>query len=268
MNDSSPNANQNPSRAGFPSTNFANTDMANEMASIANRLQRWTVRIEDSYGGSGSGVVWDNSGLVISNAHVVRSNRASITLSNHRVLDAIAIAREPRLDLAALQLIQTDDDLSHAIAANSDNIRVGELVLAVGNPLGIVGALNTGIVTSKARAIDSSNMHGLGHISMELPQSWIVSDVQLAPGNSGGLLADARGRVIGINTMIVNDLALAIPSNVVEKFILSLNMRADRHFHLPRRSGNRTARRSTCASADKYRNNINPRFVRSAWFVS
>lgn len=267
MNDSSQNANQNPSQAGFPFSNFANTDIANEMASIANRLQRWTVKIEDGYGGSGSGVIWNDRGLIISNAHVVRSNRATVTLSNQRVLDAIAIAREPSLDLAALQLSQTDEDLPHAIVANSDHLRVGELVLAVGNPLGMVGALNTGIVTSTVQAINNSNMHGSGYVSMEQPQSWIVSDVQLAPGNSGGLLADARGRVIGINTMIVNGLALAIPSNTVEKFLLSRNTREGDRFHLSRRSSNRSARRSTCRSANRYRNNTSG-FVRQIWFVS
>ncbi|WP_019501623.1 S1C family serine protease [Pseudanabaena sp. PCC 6802] len=266
MNDSSQNANQNSSRAGFPFADFANTDIANEMASIVDRLQHWTVKIEDGYGGSGSGVIWNDLGLIVSNAHVVRSNRATVTLSNQRVLDAVAIAREPSLDLAALQLSQTED-LPHAIVANSDNLRVGELVLAVGNPLGMVGALNTGIVTSADRAINSSHIHGSGYVSMEQP-SWILSDVQLAPGNSGGLLADARGRVIGINTMIVNGLALAIPSNTVEKFLLSLNIREGDRLHLFQRSVARSAHRSTCRSANRYRNNTTSGFVRQIWFAS
>jgi S1-C subfamily serine protease len=291
MNDTKQNRNRHPHQVNFPFANLANTNIANEMASIAERLQRCTVQIKDSYGGSGSGVVWNDRGLIISNAHVVRSRRATITLSDHRVLEAISIAREPGLDLVALHLSQTVDDLPHAIAGNSDNLRVGELVLAVGNPLGIVGALNTGIVTTTAQAIDSSNVRGLGHVSMEPTQLWIVSDVQLAPGNSGGLLADARGRVVGINTMIVNGLALAVPSNTVEKFILSLSMGETHQFNLNRRSGRRARiysgryialfnrLRTECSShppcpnrsdygyINRYRNNT-PRFVGSSWFVS
>src|SRR6202043_3608360 len=84
---------------------------------------------------------------------------------------------------------------------------VGELVLAVGNPLGFVGALSTGIIHS------AGSVSGLGM------NAWLQADVQLAPGNSGGPLADAQGRVLGINTMVAGGLALAIPSNDVSRFI-------------------------------------------------
>src|SRR6185295_6562166 len=85
-------------------------------------------------------------------------------------------------------------------AGNSSALRVGELVMAVGNPLGFVGALTTGVVHA-------------------LTRRWVHADVRLAPGNSGGPLADARGRVIGINTMIAGGLALAVPSNSVMQFL-------------------------------------------------
>jgi serine protease Do len=84
---------------------------------------------------------------------------------------------------------------------------VGELVLAVGNPLGFVGALSTGIIHA------AGSVRGLGM------SSWLQADVQLAPGNSGGPLADAQGRVLGINTMVAGGLALAIPSNDVSRFL-------------------------------------------------
>jgi serine protease Do len=86
-------------------------------------------------------------------------------------------------------------------------VRPGELAIAIGNPLGFVGALATGVIHAVGP------LRGLGR------QSWVQADVRLAPGNSGGPLADARGRVIGINTMVAGGLALAIPSNSVRDFL-------------------------------------------------
>jgi serine protease Do len=213
---------QNPTSALpslLPLLSTINSAFTNELANLATQLQQCTVQVKDSYGGSGSGVIWNIDGLVITNAHVMRSYRATVTLANNRVCDAIAIARDPQLDLAALRLDRQDvGDLPHAIAANSDCLRVGELVIAVGNPLGMVGALNTGIVTWVPYPSNFVNARSKFKCQFR-DRPWIVSDVQLAPGNSGGLLADARGRAIGINTMIVNGLALAIPSNTVETFL-------------------------------------------------
>ena len=94
------------------------------------------------------------------------------------------------------------------MAGDSSSLRAGELVIAVGNPLGFIGALTTGVV------------HGLGPIRGLSTQGWVQASIRLAPGNSGGPLADARGRVIGINTMVVSGgLGLAIPSNVVADFL-------------------------------------------------
>ncbi len=86
-------------------------------------------------------------------------------------------------------------------------MRPGELAIAIGNPLGFVGALTTGVI------------HAVGPIRGLGSHSWVQADVRLAPGNSGGPLADARGHVIGINTMVAGRLALAIPSNVVQNFL-------------------------------------------------
>src|SRR5262249_59485595 len=88
--------------------------------------------------------------------------------------------------------------LPAATPGDSSSLRVGELVIAVGNPLGFIGALTTGVVHS-----------------FPARQRWVAADVRLAPGNSGGPLADAQGRVVGINTMIAGGLALAVASNAV-----------------------------------------------------
>src|ERR1700682_3283279 len=116
-----------------------------------------------------------------------------------REFDATVKSRDPRVDLAELRIDAAN--LPAASAADSSQVRPGEIAIAIGNPLGFVGALTTGVI------------HGVGPLRRLGSQSWIQADIRLAPGNSGGPLADARGRVIGINTMVAGTLALAIPSN-------------------------------------------------------
>lgn len=181
-----------------------------ELATVAAELSRSTVQVCDAFGadkpgriGNGSGVIW-RSGLIITNAHVIHGSRATVKLSDGRVLDAVCISRDPKRDLAALKVEVSD--LPAAIIGDSATLRVGELVLAIGNPNGIKSALTTGIIHA-IKLKDASR------------SQWVMADVRLAPGNSGGPLSDARGRVIGINTMIADGLALAVPSNVVERFL-------------------------------------------------
>jgi serine protease Do len=114
-------------------------------------------------------------------------------------------SRDPRRDLAQLRIEAAN--LPAATAADSSALRAGELAIAIGNPLGFVGALATGVI------------HAVGPLRGLGGQSWVQADVRLAPGNSGGPLANARGEVIGINTMIAGRLALAIPSNAVRDFL-------------------------------------------------
>ena len=113
-------------------------------------------------------------------------------------------AKDSARDLAVLKVEMTG--LPAATVGDSDALRVGELVLAIGNPLGLVGALTTGIISRLDPGVPSR-------------QRWVMTNVRLFPGNSGGPLADAQGRVIGINSMIAGGLALAVPSNAVEHFL-------------------------------------------------
>ena len=178
-------------------------ESTDELAPVAAELSRSTVQVCNRRYSSGSGVIW-RSDLIITNAHVIHGSRATVKLSDGRVLDAVCTNRDPKRDLAALKVEVSD--LPAAIIGDSATLRVGELVLAIGNPNGIKSALTTGIVHAiKPKDASSSQ--------------WVMADVRLAPGNSGGPLSDARGRVIGINTMIADGLALAIPSNVVEHFL-------------------------------------------------
>ncbi len=124
-------------------------------------------------------------------------------------MQARVVSRDPRRDLATLRIVGAGDAplLEPATAGDSSALRPGELVIAVGNPLGFAGALSTGVVHSVGR------LPGMGS------QSWIRADVQLAPGNSGGPLANAEGQVIGINTAIVNGLGVAVPAHAALEFL-------------------------------------------------
>lgn len=174
---------------------------------IAERLRRSTVTVREpgERGGAGSGVIWRSDGLLVTNAHVARSERPQIELWDGRRYDGELEARDPRRDLASLRV--NAPDLTPVEAGDSASLRAGELVIAVGNPLGFSGALSTGVVHAVGR------LRGLG------ARNWVQADVRLMPGNSGGPLADARGRLVGINTMIAGGLALAVPSNTVAEFV-------------------------------------------------
>ena len=172
---------------------------------IAEGLRRSTVEVRSSGQGSGSGVIWTSDGLIITNAHVARESQPLVQLWDGNRFPARITAKDTRRDLAALRI--DSNGLPAAVPGDSDGLRVGELVIAIGNPLGFVGALTTGVV------------HALGPIAGVSHQKWVQADVRLAPGNSGGPLANARGHVIGINTMVAGGLGFAVPSNVVKDFI-------------------------------------------------
>jgi len=174
-----------------------------DFGEVAERLRRSTVHIHG--GGSGSGVIWSAEGLIVTNAHVARDDRAVVETWDGRKLPAELKSLDHRRDLATMQVDAAA--LPAATAGDSDALRPGELVMAVGNPLGFTGALSTGVV------------HAVGPLGGLGRRSWVQADVRLLPGNSGGPLADARGRVVGINTMIAGGLALAVPSNTVADFL-------------------------------------------------
>ena len=179
-----------------------------DVAAVADALREITVTVHapgDRRAGEGAGVIWHRDGLIVTNAHCVRQRHIGIRTPNGQSLDADVVAHEPRLDLALLhvpRLSGRPPDL-----ADVDTLRPGQVVVAFGHPLGVRGALALGVLHAIVREARS------GHVR------WICADVRLAPGNSGGPLADAAGRVVGINTMIVGGLGLAIPVSVVQRFI-------------------------------------------------
>jgi serine protease Do len=155
--------------------------------------------------GGGSGLIWSAEGRIVTNSHVARADKADVVLWDGRRLPARLVSRDTRRDLAELRVEETG--LPAASAGDSDALRPGELAIAIGSPLGFAGALSTGVI------------HSVGPIPGMGRERWIGASVRLAPGNSGGPLADARGRVVGINTAIVNGLGVAVPSNAAADFL-------------------------------------------------
>lgn len=176
---------------------------APHFAELAETLRRVTVEITDDGASLGCGVLWP-TGCLITNAHVVRRPHVSVRLSKGVRLDAELVARDRRADLALLRLAPAE--LPTPTLAEPTAARVGALVVALGHPLGLRGALTAGII------------HAIAPITRGGPP-WIHADVRLAPGNSGGPLADVSGAIVGINAMVVGGLALAVPVSRVRDFV-------------------------------------------------
>ena len=177
-------------------------------------VQRSVVQVRSSGRGIGAGVLWPGDGLVLTNHHVVagRRRRGNIRVALHdgRTLDADVVKSGRNLDLALLRLEGDYGDLPAAPVGDSDALRVGELVYAIGHPWGRVGAVSAGIVGGVGEA------RGQGRSSST---RYVRSDVALAPGNSGGPLLNARGEVVAINAMIFGLMALSIPSNAAKAWV-------------------------------------------------
>lgn len=162
----------------------------------------------------GSGFIIDASGRVITNSHVVQdADKVRVKLSDDREFDAEVKGRDERLDLAVLQL-QGAKDLPVATLGSSDAVRVGELVVAIGNPFGLGNTVTTGIVSAKSREI------GAGPYD-----DFIQTDASINPGNSGGPLFNMGGQVVGINTAINpsgQGIGFAIPSDALRSVLPQL----------------------------------------------
>lgn len=224
-------------------------------AAVVERLRASVVEVRTRGGGAGAGTIWHPDGVVVTNHHVVGGDRAEVVLAGGGRYRADVVARDPENDVAVLRIPARD--LPAALVGDSRAIKPGELVLAVGHPFGITGALTVGVVSFVGHA---NPAHFTLHDSEENQEDqsqegqsrderqrrrggqwWrerqrrdpdgedqddqsearelIYADVLLGPGNSGGPLADARGQVVGINAMVHGPLALAVPSHVVQRFL-------------------------------------------------
>lgn len=185
----------------------AGAQLADALGQVSATLRRSTVQLRERGRGAGAGVIWRDDGVVVTNAHVVAGAEAEVELWDGRRLPGRVVLRDPRRDLAVLVL--DTGPLPAARIGSAAALRPGELVLALGNPLGWAGALALGVV----HATEPPSEMGTA------TPRWVRADIRLAPGNSGGPLADAHGRVVGVNTLVVNGLGYAVPSEAVEHLL-------------------------------------------------
>ena len=217
----------------------ADTFMASEVggaaAGVAERVRESVVEVRPRRGGAGAGTIWRQDGIVVTNYHVAGKDRAQVRLADGRTFEGRVVAFDARNDLAVLSIPASN--LPAAEIGDARRLRPGELVLAVGHPYGVRNAVTVGVVNS---ALPDSPRGGAGEGgpepapaakaagARERNRLWrwgqgrelVMADVLLGPGNSGGPLVDARGRVVGINAMVGNGLALAVPSHLVQRLLV------------------------------------------------
>jgi len=176
------------------------------------------------FGGSGSGVVITPDGFLVTSAHVVAAGgTASASFVDGTEHDVDIVGADPLSDLAIVRA--RGGDLHPARIGNADQLRVGQLVVAVGNPMGFSGSVTSGVVSGLGRSLATAD--GNGH--RRFIEDVIQTDAALNPGNSGGALADSRSRLIGVNTAVAGmGLGLAVPMNATTQAILSALMRSGR----------------------------------------
>lgn len=175
-----------------------------DAGTLADFLTQAVVEIHSPNGG-GAGIIWGGSGLVVTNAHCVPRGAQLRVESGGRSHDAEVIAYARDHDLALIHVPQASGPVLELRDVHS--LRPGEIVFAHGHPLGLSHSLSMGAI------------HGVAMHPRTGEPRFVVADVRLAPGNSGGALVDAQGRLIGINSMVVGGLGVAIPAAVAQGFV-------------------------------------------------
>ncbi|WP_455244423.1 S1C family serine protease [Petrachloros mirabilis] len=181
----------------------------------------WSLDIMEVPQGSGSGFVWNKEGHIVTNFHVIYgASSIKVTLADRSEYRAALIGADPDHDLAVLQIQAPDEALVPVTVGTSSDLRVGQKVLAIGNPFGLDHSLTTGVVSALGRTIKS--------MSNRTIEGVIQTDAAINPGNSGGPLLDGIGRLIGVNTQIVSPsgafagIGFAVPVDTVNRIVPEL----------------------------------------------
>ena len=188
------------------------------ITSIEMRRSFFSLNIYEIPQGTGSGFIWDSDGRIVTNYHVIEdASRVEVTLSDHSTWKAIVVGVAADKDIAVLQISAPADTLRPIIIGESQNLRVGQKVFAIGNPFGLDRTMTTGIVSALGREIKS--------VTGRTIQDVIQTDAAINPGNSGGPLLDSAGRLIGVNTAIYSPsgasagIGFAVPVDIINRVV-------------------------------------------------
>ena len=180
-----------------------------ELGDVATATRRSLVQVRDGKRGLGSGTIWHPDGLIITNAHVVKTRSPQVVLPDGSTQTARLLAHDSNRDVAALMI--NASGLNAIELGQSKSLRTGQWVTALGHPWGVAGAATGGVVI------------GVGTDLPEMPltdREWIAVSLRLRPGHSGGPLVDAEGRLVGINAMMVGpEVGMAVPVHVIKDFL-------------------------------------------------
>ena len=179
--------------------------LSSNLNGLSEMLRRTVVEVRAGEGASGTGIIWGGSGLVVTNAHCVPRGVSLEVGGDGKWRGAQTLAYHPQHDLALLVAPSVTGPLLET--RDPESLRVGELVFAYGHPLGVHDSLAMGVLHAVTREPRTNRVR------------WVVADVRLAPGNSGGPLVDAEGCLVGINSMVVNGLGVAVPATLVQRFV-------------------------------------------------
>jgi Trypsin-like serine proteases, typically periplasmic, contain C-terminal PDZ domain len=193
------------------------------VSSVAAELTPKVAAVRVRRQGSGSAVVFTGDGFLLTNAHVVgRARSGTLAFSDGGSAEFTVVGADPLSDLAVIRAHGATPE--PARLGDSDGLVVGQLVVAVGNPLGLAGSVTAGVVSALGRSLPARSGS-----AVRLIEDVIQTDAALNPGNSGGALADAEGRVVGINTAVAGvGLGLAVPINSTTRSIVAALMRDGR----------------------------------------
>ena len=191
------------------------------ITSVSLRRDRFSLNLYQIPSGTGSGFIWSDEGYIVTNYHVIHNAQgAEVTLSDGSTWHAKAIGVEPDKDIAVLKIDAPKELLRPIAIGTSSDLRVGQKVLAIGNPFGLDQTLTTGVISGLGREIES--------LSRRPIQGVIQTDAAINPGNSGGPLLDSAGRLIGVNTAIYSPsgtyagVGFAVPVDVVNRAVPQL----------------------------------------------
>ncbi|MCH7742077.1 MAG: trypsin-like peptidase domain-containing protein [Proteobacteria bacterium] len=185
------------------------------------RRQLFSLNVMEIPKGSGTGFIWDEDGLIVTNYHVVyQANKITITLQSGNSYDAEIVGASPEKDIALLRIDAPGEKLKAIVLGDSNSLSVGRKVLAIGNPFALDTTLTVGVVSALGREIKSMSNRTIKNV--------IQTDAAINPGNSGGPLLDSMGRLVGVNTAIFSPsgasagIGFAIPVNTVKLIVPQL----------------------------------------------